>query len=89
MSGKELEMNWERVESHWRPLKGKFKEQWTLLTDRQLEDIAGKRERLIAALQQSYVISKQEADRLVKEWENSEQRAIAFEEVLRRTGALV
>lgn len=82
-------MDWNRVVGNWRPLKGKFKEQWSLLTDSQLESIAGQRERLVGALQQSYKISKDEADRQVRDWENSKQRAIAFEEVLRRSGVLV
>ncbi|MBI3041952.1 MAG: CsbD family protein [Betaproteobacteria bacterium] len=82
-------MNWDRVEGNWRQLRGKFKEQWGVLTESQLEIVAGKRERLIGVLQESYGISKDEAERQVKEWENSEQRAAAFEQVLRRNGELV
>lgn len=78
-------MNWDRVEANWRPLRGKFKEQWSLLTDSQIEAIAGKRERLVGALQESYGFSKDEAERCLKAWEGSEQRACAFEQVLRRT----
>jgi uncharacterized protein YjbJ (UPF0337 family) len=82
-------MNWDRVEGNWRHLKGKFREQWGVLNDNQLEMIAGKRERLVGALQESYGLSKDEVERRVKDWEKSEQRAIAFEQVLRRTGELV
>ncbi len=82
-------MNWDRVEGNWRHLKGKFREQWSMLTDNQLETIAGKRERLIVALQQCYGLSKDEVERRVNAWEESDQRAVAFEQVLRRTGELV
>lgn len=82
-------MNWDRVESNWRHLKGKFREQWGMLTDNQLEMIAGKRERLVGALQQCYGLSQEEVERRLKAWETSEQRASAFEQVLRRTGELV
>ena len=82
-------MNWDRVEGNWRQLRGKFREQWGVLTEGQLDIIAGKRERLIGVLQESYGISKDEVERQVKEWENSEQRIAAFEQVLRRTCALV
>lgn len=82
-------MNWDRVEGNWRHLKGKFREQWSMLTDKQLEMIAGKRERLVGALQQCYGLSKDEVERRVKEWEKSEQRASAFEQALRRAGEFV
>lgn len=77
-------MNWDRVEGNWRQLKGMFKEHWGQLTDDQLDVVAGKRERLIGVLQESYGIAKDQAERLVSEWEKSEERAIAFEQALRR-----
>ena len=82
-------MNWDRVETNWRPLKGKFKEQWNLLNDSQLEMIAGKRERRVRTLQESYGLPKEEVEQRVKVWEMNEQRAAEFEQVLRRTGELV
>lgn len=82
-------MNWDRVQGNWRHLKGKFKEQWSELSDNQLDLIAGNRERLLAMLQESYGISNDEAERQVQQWENSEQRAAAFEQVLRRSGEFV
>ncbi len=77
-------MNWDRVEGNWRPLKGMFKEHWGELTDEQLDIISGKRDRLIGVLQESYGIVKDEAERRVKEWETSDERAVAFEQALRR-----
>lgn len=82
-------MNWDRVEGNWRQLKSQFKVQWTGLTESQIDAVAGKRERLLLVLQESYGISKDEAERRVKQWEDSEQRAAAFEQVLRRSGEFV
>lgn len=82
-------MNWDRVEGNWRQLRGQFKTQWTALTDSQIDAVAGKRERLLGVLQESYGISKDEAERRVKQWEDSEQRAAVFEQVLRRSGEFV
>lgn len=76
-------MNWDRVEGNWRQLKVLFKEHWGQITDEQLDIIAGKRERLIGELQESYGIEKVEAERLVKAWKWSEDRAAAFEHALR------
>ena len=76
-------MNWDRIEGNWRQLKGLFKEHWGQLTDDQLDTVAGKRDRLIGVLQETYGVARDEAERRVKEWEKSEQRAEAFEQVLR------
>ena len=77
-------MNWDRVEGNWWHLKGMFKEHWGKLTDGQLDVIAGKRERLIGVLQESYGLAKGEAELRVMEWEKNEERAAAFEQQLRR-----
>ncbi len=76
-------MNWNRVEGNWRQLKVLFKGHWGEISDEQLDTIADKRARLIGVLQESYGIRKVEAERLVKEWKWSEDRAVAFELALR------
>ena len=55
-------MDWNRVEGNWKQVKGKVKEQWGKLTDDQIDMIAGKRDQLAGKLQESYGISKDEAD---------------------------
>jgi uncharacterized protein YjbJ (UPF0337 family) len=66
----ELQMNWDRIEGNWRQLKGKAIEQWGKLTDDQFDRIAGKREQLVGQVQEAYGISKDEADKQVKDWES-------------------
>ena len=62
-------MNWDRIEGNWRQLKGKAIQQWGKLTDDQFDRIAGKREQLVGQVQEAYGISKDEADKQVRDWE--------------------
>lgn len=58
-------MNWDRIEGNWKQFKGKAKEQWGKLSDDQLDVIAGKRDQLVGKVQESYGISKDEAEKQV------------------------
>ena len=61
-------MNWDRIEGNWKQFKGSAKEQWGKLTDDQLDVIAGKRENLAGKIQESYGISKDEAEKQLNDW---------------------
>ncbi|HEU5293425.1 MAG TPA: CsbD family protein [Burkholderiaceae bacterium] len=63
-------MNWDRIEGNWRQFKGKARQQWGKLTDDQFERIAGKRDELVGQVQEAYGVSRDEADRQVKDWES-------------------
>jgi uncharacterized protein YjbJ (UPF0337 family) len=65
------EMNWDRVEGNWKQFSGKVKEKWGKLTDDSLTQINGKRDQLIGRVQESYGISRDEADRQVSDWERT------------------
>jgi uncharacterized protein YjbJ (UPF0337 family) len=56
-------MNWDRIEGNWKQLKGKAKQQWGKLTDDQLDVIAGNRDVLAGKIQESYGITKDEAEK--------------------------
>ena len=62
-------MNWNRVEGNWKQLKGSVKEQWGKLTDYQLDVIAGKRANLAGKIQETYGISKDEAEKQLNAWQ--------------------
>lgn len=62
-------MNWDRVESNWKQLKGSVKEQWGKLTDHQLDVIAGKRDQLVGRIQETYGVSKDEVEKQISEWQ--------------------
>lgn len=67
-------MNWDRVEGNWKQFKGNVREQWGKLTDDHLDVIAGKRDQLVGKIQESYGITRDEADRQVKDWETTNER---------------
>ena len=51
-------------------MTGKVKEQWGKLTDDQIDTIGGKREQLAGKLQESYGITKDEAEQQIDSFEN-------------------
>ena len=61
-------MNWDRVEGNWKQFKGKVKEQWGRLTDDDLDVIGGKKDQLTGKIQESYGISKDEAEHQIDRW---------------------
>lgn len=64
-------MAWDRVKGNWKQFKGEIKEQWGKLTDDELDQIEGKRDKLVGRIQERYGIAKDEAERQVSSWENS------------------
>jgi uncharacterized protein YjbJ (UPF0337 family) len=64
-------MNQDRIQGRWKQLKGKVKEQWGKLTDDDLDVIAGRRDQLLGRIQQRHGLAKDEADRQVRSWEQS------------------
>ena len=62
-------MNWERIEGNWKQIKGQAKAQWGKLTDDQLTEIDGKREQLAGKIQESYGITKDEAEQHLAAWQ--------------------
>ncbi|QDQ25573.1 CsbD family protein [Chitinimonas arctica] len=63
-------MNWDIAEGNWKQFTGKIKEQWGKLTDDDLDRIAGKRDQLAGKIQESYGITKDEAEEQLKSWES-------------------
>jgi uncharacterized protein YjbJ (UPF0337 family) len=61
-------MDWNRVEGSWKQLKGKVKEQWGMLTDDDIDAIAGKRDQLEGKIQERYGYEKDRARRDVDDW---------------------
>ena len=65
----EFELNWDIVEGNWKQFTGKVKTQWGNLTNDRLDVIAGKRVELAGRIQESYGITKDEAERQMKDFE--------------------
>ncbi len=64
-------MNWDIIEGNWKQFKGQVKEKWGKLTDDHLDTIAGKRDQLAGKLQETYGITKDQAEREVKAFEQA------------------
>lgn len=61
---------WDQLEGKWKQLKGDIRVKWGELTDDDLEQIAGNRDKLAGKLQERYGIAKEEANRQIDEWSN-------------------
>jgi uncharacterized protein YjbJ (UPF0337 family) len=63
-------MNWDQVVGKWDDIKGQIRQEWADLTDDDLEQAAGRRERIVGRIQQRYGESKeaieQKLDRLIQ-----------------------
>lgn len=55
-------MNWDIIEGKWDQLKGSVKAKWGDLTDDELTEIAGNRDRMSGKLQEKYGWGKTEVD---------------------------
>ena len=62
-------MNWDIAEGNWKQFKGKVQTQWGKLTDDHLDQIGGKRQELAGEIQEAYGVSKDEAEKQIKEFE--------------------
>ena len=49
-------MGWDNIESHWVGLQASAKKRWTRLTDEQLTQIGGQRDKLAVSIRQAYGI---------------------------------
>ena len=74
-------MNWEQVKGNWNQVKGKVKQQWGKLTDDQLDVISGHRDVLVGRIQEAYGITKDEAERQVRDWEVKQSRGYETDRV--------
>lgn len=68
-------MNWEQVESKWKQLMDSAKENWSKLTDDDLQEISGKREQLAGKIQETYGLTRREAEKQVWDWGKTVERA--------------
>jgi uncharacterized protein YjbJ (UPF0337 family) len=66
---KESEMKWEQIESDWKGYTPQVLAQWSKLTDAQLSAVAGKRDALSSKIQEVYAITKDEAEKQIKAFE--------------------
>ena len=67
-------MNSDQLEGKWKQLKGSVKVKWGKLTNDDLDVIAGNRDQLQGKIQERYGITKEEAAKQIREWEDASTR---------------
>lgn len=60
-------MNWDQVKGNWNQMKGSLKNTWGKLTDDDLAEIEGDRDKLIGVLQKRYGVAREEAERQARD----------------------
>jgi uncharacterized protein YjbJ (UPF0337 family) len=63
--------NWDRIGGNWTQWKGRVRERWGKLTDHQLDVVAGRRDQLSGHIQEAYGLSRDEAERQLRNWERN------------------
>jgi len=63
-------MNKDIFEGKWEEIKGKMKKAWGKLTDDDYTEIEGNQQEIFGKLQKHYGYTKDEAERVVKEFKN-------------------
>lgn len=69
----ETNSNWSTIQGHWNDYKGRIKERWGKLTDSDLMQIEGHRDRLIGLLQTRYGIARDQVEQQVNDFISSAQ----------------
>jgi len=64
-------MNWDQIEGKWKELQGGVKEKWGKITDDELTEIGGKRDKLAGIIQTKYGIAKEAAEDQIAKFEKS------------------
>ncbi len=63
-------MNWNVIEGNWAQYKRLVKTQWRDLNNDSLDAITGKCEQLSGQIQKSYGVTREEADRQIKNFQD-------------------
>jgi len=61
-------MNENILEGKWKQLRGEIRQRWGELTDDELDQIAGKRDKLAGLLQEKYGYTQLEAEQQVQDF---------------------
>ncbi len=61
-------MNWKQVEGNWDQLKGKLRTKWGKLTNDDLEQARGRRDRLVGIIESRYGEARERVERELDKW---------------------
>ena len=63
-------MNKDIIEGKWTEIKGAVQQKWGKLTDDDMTEINGSREKLSGKIQKNYGLAREEAEKQMKAWED-------------------
>jgi uncharacterized protein YjbJ (UPF0337 family) len=63
-----MKINWDIITGKWKQYMGDAKEKWGNLTDDELLEINGNREKLAGKIQERYGIAKADAHKEISDW---------------------
>ena len=66
-------MEWSFIAGSWGQIRENLRKQWARLTNRQVDAIAGHRERLASTIRDIYGMTRDEAEIQIKVFENRER----------------
>ena len=66
-----MALSWDQISGDWKQFEGKVQKQREKLTNDDLQEAKGDQKILAGKIQERYGITKEEADRQVKDWLNS------------------
>ena len=64
-------MNDDILKGKWAQLKGSVKEQWSKLTEDEIDELDGRKDQLVGKVQERYGIARDQAARDVDNWLNN------------------
>ena len=70
-------MNWDQLETKWKEFAGSARAHWSQLTEDDWKTITGKKEQLVARVQERYGVAKEEAAKQVDRWSDALQDIVA------------
>ena len=59
---------WDRIAGNWKQFSGSVQERWGELTDDEVDELEGDREQLVGKVQETYGITRMEAEEQVDDW---------------------
>ncbi|KAJ03014.1 CsbD family protein [Sulfitobacter mediterraneus] len=61
-------MNWDQIKGKWKQMSGDVQAHWGKLTNDEVDEAAGNRDKLVGKIQERYGIAKDEAERQVDDF---------------------
>ena len=65
-------MNWSNIENGWNDYKARAQQQWSKLSDEQINGTMGRRDALSSRVQEAYSVNKEEAERQISDWQSKQ-----------------